>query len=83
MPRGDGTGPQGYGPRTGRGYGHCGWGMGWHHMPCWGFWHHQEPRLPYRRTWTKEEEQEALEDDMKNLEEDLKAIKERLAELGS
>jgi len=27
MPRGDGTGPQGLGPRTGRGLGPCGGGM--------------------------------------------------------
>jgi hypothetical protein len=78
MPRGDGTGPQGNGPRTGRGCGPCGWGFGFHHGPWCGFWHHG----PYsRRQWTPKEEKEVLEDEVKNLEEELTAIKERLAEL--
>lgn len=80
MPRGDGTGPQGYGPRTGRGYGPCGWGGGFPHAPCCGFWHHGPY---YHRPWTKGEEREALEDAVMNLEEELKAVKERLAELKS
>jgi len=29
MPRYDGTGPAGMGPRTGRGFGPCGLGLGW------------------------------------------------------
>jgi len=29
MPKYDGTGPQGMGPKTGRGLGPCGGGMGW------------------------------------------------------
>ena len=29
MPRFDRTGPQGMGPGTGRGYGPCGFGLGW------------------------------------------------------
>lgn len=29
MPNFDGTGPGGQGPRTGRGFGPCGFGLGW------------------------------------------------------
>ena len=67
MPRFDGTGPMGRGPLTGRGMGPCGGGM-----RC---------GLGYRRTYTKAEEKEILQEDSKALEEELKAIKARLAEL--
>lgn len=83
MPRGDKTGPQGCGPRTGWGCGRCGWGMGWHHAPCWGFGRYQEPRNYYGKVWTKKEEQEALKNEMESLEESIKEIKARLSELQS
>jgi hypothetical protein len=75
MPKGDGTGPQGYGPRTGHGCGPCGWGF--HHSPCWRFWHHPF----HQKTLTQKEEKEMLEDEVKNLEQELAGIKERLAEI--
>ncbi len=73
MPKFDGTGPSGQGPRTGRGMGPCGGGMSWSrgydHKLC-------------RRFYTKKEESEMLEDEEeKALEEELKAVKERLAEI--
>jgi len=66
MPRFDGTGPMGYGPRTGLGRGFCGCGYGR------GFgW----------RSLTSKEEKEILEDETKILQDELKAIKERLTEI--
>ena len=69
MPRLDRTGPLGYGPRTGRGMGPCGTGMGWGRGFGW------------RRFWTQKEEKEILADEAKDLEQELNAIKERLAQL--
>jgi len=69
MPRFDGTGPMGQGPRTGRGMGNClgvgGCGRG----------------FGFRNFYTKKEETEILKDEQIILEEELKAIKERLADI--
>jgi len=73
MPRLDQTGPLGYGPRTGRGMGPCGAGMGWGKGFGRGF--------GWRRFWTQKEEKEMLADEAQSLEQELKAIKERLAQL--
>lgn len=84
MPKGDGTGPLGHGPRTGRGCGPCaGWGHGWHHGLGWGFLHHGGQCPFYQKTLTKKEEKDILEDNVKDLEEELKAINARLAEIRS
>lgn len=69
MPRFDGTGPLGYGPGTGRGFGPCVGGM------------RGNRGFGGRRFYTKKEESEMLKDETEVLEEELKAIKERLAEL--
>ena len=75
MPKFDGTGPQGQGPRTGRGMGPCEGGMG-----CGrGFGFGQG--MGGRRFFSKKEESEILDTEVEDLEAELKAIKERLGEL--
>jgi hypothetical protein len=68
MPRFDGTGPMGQGPRTGYRIGNCGCGMGNRQGPC-------------RRFYGKKEEAEMLKEEEAILESDLKVIKERLSEI--
>jgi len=65
MPRYDGTGPLGLGPRTGRGAGPCGRGFGFRRF--WGL---------NRRRWTDKDEISSLDDEEKALEEELKAVRE-------
>jgi len=72
MPWFDGTGPQGMGPMTGRGFGPCGFGMGWRH--------HGHPRglgryFGWNAPQTKEEKLKALVDYKKALEEELDDVK--------
>ena len=69
MPRFDGTGPLGQGPRTGRGLGPCGGGMGGRGWGCWGSY-------GFRRFISPKNELAALEDEEKMLEEELVAIRE-------
>lgn len=69
MPRLDGTGPQGEGPRTGRGLGNCGPGYGPNYGCCG------------RRFFTQNEERDMLVESIQNLKADLKAAEERLAEI--
>lgn len=71
MPRFDGTGPWGYGHRTGWGLGPCGCGMAWGRG--FGFWP--------RRSWSKKETLDALETEEKMLEQELKALREEKSEL--
>ncbi len=72
MPRFDGTGPMGQGPRTGRGMGNCPGGMGYNSG-------YGQERC--RRFFSKKEEVELLKEEAEILEQDLKAIKERLEEV--
>jgi hypothetical protein len=73
MPRFDGTGPQGMGPRTGRGYGPCGLGLGWRRRfgvnrglgRYFGAWDWPE---------TKKEKLEVLKEYKKALKEELEDI---------
>ena len=81
MPRLDGTGPRGQGPRTGRGLGNCpgtggigqglglgrGRGRGFGRF-CFGcpFWNNQ--------AITKEEQKKILEEEKKQIEEELKNL---------
>jgi len=65
MPRFNGTGPMGQGPRTGRGLGPCGGGYG----------------FGFRRFISPKNELAALEDEEKMLEEELSAIREEKAAL--
>ncbi len=77
MPKYDGTGPSGLGPRTGWSMGPCGMGTGWRKGLGRGF----------GRFWrfgsqvTKKEEKEVLEEEVEVLEDELKSIKARLTEL--
>ena len=73
MPRFDRTGPMGFGPRTGRGMGPCGYGAGYGDGYGMGY--------GGRRFYTKKEETEILEEEIGALEGELEAIKERLNEL--
>ena len=85
MPRLDKTGPQGQGPRTGRGLGYCppgysrgfrrfgrGLGRGWG-FPFWGY--------PYEPT--VKEEKEILTEELNELKEEMKEMEARLGELKS
>ena len=69
MPGGDGTGPMGRGPLTGRGMGSCGRGLGRGfgrgYGRCW-----TEPI-----TLTKEEQKKILEEQKKAIEERLEELK--------
>jgi len=64
MPRFDGTGPYGSGPRTGWGRGPCGLGM--------------RRGMGFRRVWTNQDERSALEEEKEALKQELKAIEEDL-----
>lgn len=74
MPRLDGTGPMGYGPRTGRGFGPCGGGMR-RGFGCWGGYGYG------RRFISPKNELAALEDEEKMLEKELAEIREEKASL--
>jgi len=78
MPAQDGTGPIGMGPRTGRGFGPCGFGMGWRH-------HNHHRGLGRYFCWnppqTKEDQKKALVDYRKALEEELEDIKKEEEEI--
>ena len=76
MPRLNGTGPRGLGPRSGWGNGPCGRGMG--RGGC-GFGRFGAyPSLP---RLSKEEETEILKEEVQVLQEDLKEMQERLTQL--
>lgn len=78
MPRFDGTGPQGMGPRSGRGFGPCGFGMGWmQSRKGRGFGRYFGLDQPQ----TREEKLSALSDYRKALEEELADVKEEEAKL--
>ena len=87
MPRRDGTGPMGAGPKTGRGFGPCAWpagkqgrGMGFGRGYGRGYgWY--AGFCPFAGKVTQKEELEILEDQANFLEEDLKGIKTRISEL--
>ena len=95
MPRGDKTGPAGFGPMTGRGMGYCagygvpgfmnpgfGWGRGYGRGLGWRRFGGYGPwSYPYQPQITKEEEKEILEEEMADLEEELKEIRARLSKL--
>jgi len=71
MPRRDGTGPLGLGPRTGWGLGPCGGGFGRGFGRFWRFGSQVPPK----------DEKSILEEEAKILEDELKAVKDRLSEL--
>ena len=73
MPGFDRTGPSGLGPRTGRGFGPCGYGSG----RGMGY------GRGYRAPITNQQEKEILTEDMGALQKEIEAIKARIKELGS
>ncbi len=98
MPRGDGTGPMGMGPRTGRGAGFCagfpvpgymsagfGRGRGYGRM----FYHRWPHYAPYGyypavpQAPQAVDEKEMLQREAKLLEDQLNQIRERLSQLES
>ncbi len=89
MPRGDGTGPNGMGPMTGRGRGFCagfnvpgfmnpnfgrGFGMGR------GFGFRQIPVQVQPQVISEEQEKQFLEQELEALKEEMKEIEARLKE---
>ena len=78
MPGGDGTGPMGQGPLTGRGLGPCGRGLGFRRGfgRGWRFWQRTEPV-----TLSKEEQKNVLEAELTDLEAEKKEIEKKLKEL--
>jgi len=71
MPRFDRTGPMGYGPMTGRGFGPCGRGFGR------GF----SLRYAEPVAMTKEEQKKILEAELKEIEAEKQEIENKLKEL--
>ena len=71
MPKFDGTGPQGLGPRTGRGFGPCGRGQGGFNCPF-------QNRFGFgrERFISPKNELSALEEEEKILEEELAVLRE-------
>jgi len=93
MPRGDGTGPAGMGPRTGRGMGYCaGYPTPGYMNPGFGGqgrglgrgmgWRRYAPPM-YFSPMAPKEEKSMLTDEVKALEEQMKAIQQRLDELNN
>lgn len=81
MPNMDGTGPQGMGALTGRGFGPCGSGM---RRGCGrGFGRGMGFRARYATpvTLSKDEEKKILEADLKDIEVEKEAIQRRLKEM--
>jgi hypothetical protein len=73
MPMYDGSGPQGMGPRTGRGLGPCGLGL------RRGFgrrWRLRPRSWPVQ--WTQQDEEKALEEEANLLREELEEVKKEL-----
>lgn len=71
MPNLDGTGPQGAGPRTGRGYGRCGYTRGFcNYCNC-----------PMQNASTVDAK--TLENEQKMLEDELEAVKKEIAKINS
>ena len=94
MPRGDGTGPAGAGPMTGRAMGYCsGYDAPGFANACFGrgrgrgfrrrtFWRAYPAYSPYpAEPLSKEERKKMLEDERKAIEEELKTVEQEIKEL--
>ncbi|MBU0572797.1 DUF5320 domain-containing protein [Patescibacteria group bacterium] len=79
MPKYDGTGPRGMGPRTGRGFGPCGLGLGWRQR----FGGERGMGRYFNWNWpqTPKDQLEALDDYKKALEEELEDVSKERVEL--
>jgi len=93
MPFGDGTGPSGQGPMTGRGVGYCAGfnrpgyansiprrGMGFGRGRGWRRWGYYPPVYPIAQP-TAKEEKEMIQEEMNILKEQMKVFEDRLGEL--
>lgn len=76
MPRLDGTGPQGQGPLTGRGFGSCGAGLrrGYGYGRGWG---RQRFISPKNELSALEQEEKALQEEIKAIQEEKRALKDQ------
>jgi len=96
MPLGDGTGPMGFGPMTGRGAGFCagfpvpgfmnpfgfwGWGRGWRWFFRVPFFGYGFPFWGYSPFMTSKEELEMLKSQAEYLRELLSDIERRISEI--
>ena len=91
MPQGDGTGPAGQGPMTGRGMGFCtgfnvpgfmnpGFGRGFGRGRGRGF-RFSQPVQFQPQVITQEQEKQMLQEELKALEQETKEIQQRLKEM--
>lgn len=80
MPGFDGTGPMGQGPRTGRGFGPCGFGLGWRKR--FGAGRGMGRYFGWQWPQSQEDQKQALIDYRKALEEELEDVKKEEVELG-
>lgn len=71
MPGFDQTGPQGQGPRTGRGLGSCGGGIG----RGFGCGYGRRFRSPKNELVVLEDEEKMLSDELEAVREEIKALK--------
>ncbi|MFA5034102.1 MAG: DUF5320 domain-containing protein [bacterium] len=79
MPNFDGTGPAGMGPMTGRGYGPCGFGLGWRRR--FGAGRGMGRYFGWNWPQTPQDQKKALADYKKALEEELEDIKKEEEEI--
>lgn len=79
MPGFDKTGPAGEGPKTGRGYGPCGLGLGWRRK--FGFRRGMGRYFGWAWPQSGEEQKKALEEYQKALEEELEDVKKEQQQL--
>ena len=82
MPKFDGTGPRGMGPKTGRGFGPCGMGMGMRHgcgfgMGCFSGC----PFCPFGGIVKAVDQKDYLKDYLTYLEDEINEVKKALGEL--
>ena len=81
MPGFDKTGPQGQGPKTGRGFGHCGRGAGRGFGRCCGFGRGLGRYFGWNSPQTKEEKIEDIQTYKKALQEEMEDIDKELTDL--
>jgi len=79
MPNFDGTGPRGQGPRTGRGYGPCGMGLGWRRR--FGAGRGLGRYFSWNWPQTKDDQKEALAKYEQALKEELDDVRKEKEEL--
>lgn len=78
MPGFDQTGPIGQGPATGRGFGPCGFGLGWRRR--FGMGRGMGRYFAWNWPVNKTDEKKALVDYKKALEEELEDVKKEISE---